>query len=374
MNTLLKCPKCNTPVEITTLLKKEIEDNLLAELKSKQKEEIAKAKSDAENEFSQKFHKDIELFKMEIVEYQKKLRESETNEIILRKERVILENEKKSWELTMQRKIDEQKKEIEEKVYLEFSKEHKYKDLEYQKRITELTAALDEAKRKAQQGSMQTQGEVLELDIEETLKKNFPQDLIQPVEKGVEGADIRQIVRSPKGYHCGTILWESKKTKAWQDKWLEKLKNDLRNEKANIPAIITFAFPKEIKNNLGNKEGVFIVSYDLFIALAELLRKNLLETAYHKAVSVNRSKKSEQVYDYITSHEFIQQVEALAEVYQDMQEELVKERMAFEKIWKSRESQLKKLISSTASFYGSIQGLAGSNLPQIKKFDLPLLE
>lgn len=373
MNTL-KCPKCGSIVEITSLFKKEIEDELLSGVRLQHEKELEKVKLEARAEAVEKGGKELEMARFEIKEYQQKLDEARNQELLLRKERAKLEEEKKALDLELQRKLDSAKKEIEEKAFEQFSKEHKFKDLENQKRINDLTSALEDAQRKAQQGSMQTQGEVLELDLEQTLKNAFPGDTIEPVEKGVEGADIRHIVKSPRGFSCGVILWESKRTKAWQDKWLLKLKSDLRNEKAHVPVIVTTAFPKDIKSMLGQKEGVFVVNYDLVIPLAELLRKNLLDVTYQKAVSVNRTKKSEAIYEYITSHEFIQQLEALAEVYSEMQSEINKEKAAFEKIWKTREGQIKRLVGATASVYGSIQGLAGSSVPQIKNFDLPLLE
>jgi hypothetical protein len=235
-------------------------------------------------------------------------------------------------------------------------------------------ASLEEAKRKAQQGSQQTQGEVLELDLEETLRQEFPNDEIEPVGKGVKGADIRQIVKSPKGFVCGVILWESKRTKAWTDEWLTKLKDDLRAEKANIPVIVSTSLPKELKSLMGLIDGVWVTTYELFIPMATLLRKNLLDIGFQKAVSAHRGDKADLLYEYITGHEFRQQVEALAEVYHEMQEEISKERVAFEKIWKTREGQVKRLSLATANVYGSMQGLVGSSMPQVKGLDLPQLE
>ena len=228
--------------------------------------------------------------------------------------------------------------------------------------------------RKAQQGSQQTQGEVMELDLEELLADAFSNDEILPVGKGVRGADIKQVVRSPKGYICGVILWEIKRTKAWSDGWVTKLKEDLRAEKANVPVIVSIETPKEAESGMGVKDGVWVVKYPLVLALGSLLRKSLLDVGYEKAVSLNRGKKADILYEYVTGHEFRQQVEALAESYHEMQEQLEKERIAMQRQWKAREMHIRKMIGATAEMYGSMQGLVGSSMPQVKGLEMMELE
>jgi hypothetical protein len=252
--------------------------------------------------------------------------------------------------------------------------EHRLKDLEKDKIISDLRNALDNARRKASQGSQQLQGEILELDIETTLKESFPTDEIEPVGKGVRGADIRQIVKSPKGFVCGVILWETKRTKAWSDAWVNKLKGDLRAEKANIPVIISLVLPDEAKEGFGLKDGVWIVGFNLILPIASILRRNLLDLGFQKAVSSHKSDKAGYLYEYITSHEFRQQVEAIVEVYKEMDDEIKKERAVFEKVWKRREGQMQRLITSTANVVGSIQGKVGSSALQIKGLELDELE
>lgn len=359
----IKCPNCGQLVEITEALKGEIRQESQVEL-----EKELRVKISEENKT------EILDLKKTLEEKDKKVEEMREHELELREEKRKLEEREKELALEVGRKIDEERKKIEETVFKQAAEEHHLKDLEKDKTITDLNNALKDLQRKAQQGSQQTQGEILELDLEETLRSAFPTDEIEPVGKGVEGADIRQIVKSPKGFACGVILWESKRTKAWQDKWLVKLKDDLRKEKANIPVIVSLAFPKDIKTEIGLKEGVWIGSYELFLPLAMLLRKNLLDVGYQKAVSVDRSKKSAILYEFVTGHEFIQQVEALVEVFREMKGQVDNERAAFEKSWKVREGQIKRLMLSTVNIYGGIQGLVGSSMPGIKGLEILEIE
>ena len=193
--------------------------------------------------------------------------------------------------------------------------------------------------------------------------------MIEPVGKGVLGADIRHIVKSPMGTVCGTILWESKRTKQWSDGWVTKLKNDVLSDKANIPAIISEVLPEEAKSGIGLINGVWVASSKLAIPLATLLRKSLLDVAKQKKIKENQQSKAEDLYAYVTSHDFQHQVEAMIEIYQDMQNQIQKERVAFERSWKLREQQVNRLLSGVAGMYGSMQGIAGQSLPSIKQLE-----
>lgn len=338
-------------VELTQALQKHIE------------EEVSK-------NLDQKYNLEFRDLKKQLEQKQNKLDEFRENELKLREDKRKLEDREKELELTVARKIDTERKKIEDKVFKQAFEEHRLKDLEKEKVISDLKKSLEEAQRKASQGSQQLQGEVLELDIENLFRESFNGDLIEPVAKGTSGADIKHTVKSPRGMSCGVILWELKRTKSWSDSWIAKLKENLRSEKANIPVIITQIMPSEITSGMGIKDGVWVVNFDLVIPLAILLRKNLLDIAYQKAVSLHKGDKAEMLYEYITGHEFRQQVEALVEVYQEMNIQIQKERVSFEKSWKAREMQVRKLILSTANVYGSMQGLVGSSMPSVRGLDL----
>lgn len=362
MNTI-KCPQCGCQVEITEVLKNELKAESVAEAEKELRAKIEEEKK-------------LELLDLQkaLAEKNQKVEEMRNQELKLREEKRQLEEREKSIELELARKMDEARKQIEEATLKQAVEDHRLKDLEKDKLITDLKRSLEEAQRKAQQGSQQTQGEVLELQLEETLKAQFPQDVIEPVGKGIKGADIRQIVKSPGGRDCGVILWESKQTKAWEDGWLDKLKQDLRAESANIPIIVSTVLPKEAQNGLGLKEGVWVTSYALAIPLAILLRSNLVDLAKQKFNATNREEKADRLFEYITGHEFRQQVEAMVEVYRDMQEQILKEKVAFEKSWKIREGQVTRLLLSTAKVCGSIQGQLGQSMPTIKGLELLELE
>lgn len=361
------CPKCKAEIPVEEALGHSISEKLEKEfqekLAAKEKELAKKIKAESTSE--------LKLLQEEIEKKEKRLEESRENEIALRKQKLELEEEKRTFELEKQRQLDAEREKIRLKVEMEMLETQRLRDKEKDKVIDDLKKALDDAQRKANQGSQQLQGEVQELDLEETLKQKFIYDVIEPVGKGVRGADIRQIVKTQLGNNCGTILWESKRTKAWSSEWLTKLKDDLRSEKANIPVIVSSVLPETAGNGIGLVDGVWVTSYSLYPVLAELLRQKLIDVAREKYVSQNKVTKAEVLYSYIVSHEFIQQVEAIAEVYQDMQSQIAKERAAFEKIWKTREAQVNRLVGSTANIIGSLRGNVGSTMPAIKGIDLP---
>lgn len=299
-----------------------------------------------------------------------KLDEARKQELDLRKMKNSLEEEKKEFDLKLQRQLDEERKKIQEKTQLEIAEQQRLKDKEKDLQIEQLKKLLDDAQRKASQGSQQLQGEVQELDLEETLRQNFLEDEIQPVGKGVLGADVRQIVKSPKGIICGTILWESKRTKTWGGDWTAKLKQDMINDKANLCAIVSEVLPEEAKSGMGIKEGVWVVSLGLVLPLAALLRKVLLDTTKQKLVTKNQENKAGLLYEYVTNHEFSHQVEAMVTTYMEMQEQIMKERVAFEKSWKVREGQVNKLLMGLANVYGRMQGVVGTALPSVPQLEL----
>lgn len=349
------CPHCGKQVELTEAFRHEIESVIRTETELKLTKQLKEEAAEEINELKKSLQSQTE-----------KVDEMRKQELELRQKSRELEEKEKDMELTMARKMDEEKQKITSDVQRKADEEHRLKELEKEKVISDLRQALTDAQRKASQGSQQLQGEVLELDLEENLRSSFPHDVIEGVGKGVRGADIRQIVRSPLGNTCGVILWESKRTKAWTDDWPAKLKEDLRSEKADIPVIITTTLPKDVPSGLGLYQGVWVVKYELTLALAQLLRKNILDVARQRAVSAQKADKASMLYDYVMGHEFRQQVEAMAEVYQEMKTQIARERMAFEKIWKARDAQITRMMLSTANIYGSIQGHVGDSLPAIK--------
>lgn len=373
MDTII-CPSCGKQVTITLAIKHQVEEQIKKDLQEQHLKDIQKIKSEVEEKAFEKARESLEFkFKdaqNELEETKKRNNDLQNQLLEMSKSIRELKDQGDKRELENQKKLNEEIDRMRESVSKTEQEKSKLKELELQKQLDDMKKALVEAQRKGEQKSQQLQGEVLELELEQMLDKEFPHDEIIPVEKGVLGADIQHIVKSPRGFECGMILWEFKRTKDWSDKWIAKLKEDLRARKANIPVIVSIALPKEAQNGFGIIDGVFVCSHTLAIPIAILLRKNLLDVGYQKAITANKGSKAEHLYSYVTSHEFQQQVETIVETYRQMQEQITKERVAFEKSWKQREAQAQKIVLSTANIIGSMQGKVGASMPQIKGLEI----
>ncbi|MDD3531187.1 MAG: DUF2130 domain-containing protein [Candidatus Pacebacteria bacterium] len=346
--------------------RKKIEDEAFARVSRQVEKDTAKLQRQIDDIEKEK-EAEKKLLEEQMAEKDAKLQEAHTMEISLRREKNQLEEERKSFELEKQRQLDEERKKISEDAAKKAAEEHQYIIGQLKKQLTDATKAKDELARKLEQGSQQTQGEVLELSLEELLQTEFPLDDIQPVPKGVKGADITQKVRDRSGRECGQIVWESKRTKAWSEGWIQKLKDDQRAVKAEIAVIVSTALPQDVKGFVF-RDGVWICDVQLAGALAAALRTNLESVTRERAMSVGKNEKMEVLYSYLTGVEFRQRVEAIVEAFASMDDGLKKERLAYEKIWAEREKQIKKVITNTVGMYGDLSGLV--TLPQIKALEL----
>lgn len=371
MMTTITCPHCGKPVEINKVLEEDLRRAIEEDVKNKSKEEFSKLQEKAIEEAKTRFAIDAKAKEEEIVEGRKQNKElrEQLTELMkqLREEKTARENA----EVVMQKRLLEEQEKIRMKAKEEDAEKHRLDMKEKETQLEGMRKTIEELQRKGNVGSQQLQGEVQELDLEERLHAAFPADVITPIGKGVLGADIRQTVKSPMGMDCGTILWESKRTKAWSDGWIGKLKEDLLHDKAHIPAIITDTLPDEARSGMGFKDGVWIASHKLALPLAALLRKSLLDAAKQKKIAGAQTTKAEELYGFVTSHDFQHQMEAMIETYQEMQKEIQKERVSFERSWKLREMQVNKLLTGVAGLYGSMQGIAGAALAPIKSLELP---
>lgn len=351
----IKCPHCGKEISIQDALSHQIRKTISEETREQAKKEF--------------------LHKMEYLEEQNKekevkLDEALKNELEVRKERNRLNEEKNRFELEKQRQIDLEREKIRELTTKEILEDQHLKMAEKDKKIEGLHKEIMNLQQKAAQGSQQIQGEVLELDLEKELREAFPNDEIHEIKKGERGADIKQLVKTPKGTYCGLILWESKRQKTWKQEYIDKLKEDLREIKDGVPVIVTTVMPKDSNGLIFYKEGVWVCSFSYMTVLAELIRQRLIEVARQKFINKNQGTKAEGLYEYIMSYEFRQQVEAIVEAYDAMKIELIKEKKAFEAIWKNREEQMEKLMKGTARIVGSISGKVGSEFPQLKGLEL----
>ena len=418
MSTII-CNQCGIEIEVTAALQGQIEQQVLAAERQRHTRELAKIKAENEAALKQEHDAAEELLRKRLEGERGLLIEQAKADLDLAKRRLEaqLANEQKkqasqqemlvkslkddaeaekqqSKELreqltAMMQTLREEKKarenaELEAQKRLEASEAKLREDIQRaadekqrlnlaakEKTITDLQKALDDAQRKAAQGSQQLQGEIMELDLEKALAEAWRDDDIAPVPKGVNGADIAHTVRSPRGTDCGMILWEIKRTKNWTDGWVPKLKEDVRSAKASAAIIVTEAMPKHLEEDMGQVQGVWVCKPQLAIVLGALLRKGLLDVARQKALAENRGDKADALYNFVTSHEFVHQIESMVETYTEMTIQVTKERVAFEKLWAQREKQAQKLLLGTATIIGSMQGHIGqASMPRIKGLDL----
>jgi hypothetical protein len=301
-----------------------------------------------------------------------KLAEAQKNEIELRKERQRLQDEKANFELEKQRVLDAERGKIRDAAVKDADEQSRFKIAEKEKTITDLQTKLQDALRKAEQGSQQLQGEVQELELESILRSRFPRDTIEPVPKGEHGGDALHRVFGPTGQLCGTILWESKRTKNWSDGWLPKLREDQRAAKAEIAIVVSQVLPKHIEI-FDLADGVWITEPRSIVPIAIALRQSLIDLSGVRQASEGQQTKMEMVYQYLTSPRFRHRIESIVEKFSDMQDDLDKERKTMTRLWAKREQQIRGVIESTAGMYGDLQGIAGRTLQEIEGLGLPQL-
>ena len=359
-------------LEVQTIQLEEMKKNTQIEINKKVAEKLTAEKivlwKQAQIEAGKEKEAEKKMLEERLAEKDTKIRKANEKELLLRKEKNKLEEEKRNFELEKQRQLDEEREKITEDANKKATEEQRFIIGQLKKQLAGAIKAKDDLSRKLEQGSQQTQGEVLELELEEILKVEFPYDEIVPVPKGVRGADVVQKVKDNSGRMCGQIIWESKKTKAWSNGWIQKLKDDQRMIKADLAVIVSVALPEDVKGFV-LRNGVWICDIKLVVALAVALRINLLNVSRERAMSVGKNEKMEILYSYLTGVEFKQRVEAIVEAFSSMDQGLRKERMAYEKIWSEREKQIKKVITNTVGMYGDLSGLVA--LPQIKTLELP---
>ncbi|RFZ90590.1 DUF2130 domain-containing protein [Mucilaginibacter conchicola] len=304
-----------------------------------------------------------------------KLKESRQKELEYLQREESLKQKEEEMEVSLQRKLQEQRADIAEQVRKQEAEKHNLKDTEYQLKVKELEKQLedqkrlaDEMKRRAEQGSMQLQGEAQELILEEQLRNYFPFDMISEVGKGVRGADCVQTVRNQFGQECGKIIYESKRTTAFSNEWIEKLKKDMRAMGVDVAVIVTQCYPKGM-DCFGERDGVWICSFDEVKAVSYILRDGVVKLANMAKAQENKGDKMHLLYDYLTSSEFSEQWKAIREGYMSMRLSIQKERDAMEKLWKAREKQLEKVLLNAAHIKGSIEGIAGNDMIQLSLGD-----
>jgi hypothetical protein len=400
MPTDIKCPSCGHqfPMEeaVSEEYKKDLREQMLAYKKqkdselAKREEEFAALSTKKETEFSQKlqqeksqlqqtletslrktivadFENKVQLLEQNAKDNEEKLKASRQKELEFLQKEQALKNKEAELEISVQKKLQEERGKLSEELRKLEELKSATKETEYLLKLKELEKQLDDQKklademrRKAEQGSMQMQGEVQELALEAMLQSAFPFDLIAEVGKGVKGADCIQTVRNNFGQECGKIIYESKRTTNFAADWIEKLKADMRSTGADVAVIVTQAMPKDMEG-FGEKSGVWICQFTEARAMIALLRDGIIKVHSASRSQQNRGDKMHLLYDYLTGNEFAEQWKAVREGFMSMKLSIQRERDAMEKLWKAREKQLEKVLINAAGIRGSIEGIAGQD-------------
>lgn len=408
--TQINCPNCGTSVDVQDILAHQLEE----EIKQKFQSQLAEEKKKYETEF-ESLNRDKEAF------VQKK---KQMNELFQERLEKQLKEEKKSIELKLKSKLQEEQSEQFEALQKELNeKSEQVKELnrtkaeieklkrekgelkeeaeaeaqknlnetlqtekerirkieeernelrfkELQKQLEDQKKLTDDMKRKQEQGSMQLQGEVQELAIEEWLAAKFPLDSIEEIKKGARGGDCLQVVNTRTRQNCGTIYYESKRTKDFQPSWIEKFKADIRDKGANIGVLVTEVMPSDM-DRMGLKDGVWICNYEEFKGLCAVIRESIVQLSMAVSSQENKGDKMYMLYDYLTSNTFRMQIEAIVEGFTQMKSDLESEKRSMQRIWKQRDKQIEKVIINTIDMYGSVKGIAGNAIQPVKALELP---
>ena len=414
--TTIKCPNCSTEIDINEVLYHQLENKyksehlaqtkkLEAEIEAKRKEykthlDSLKAKEEEFKEQKEKFEEEIKKatqiqLKAERVKLQENLRkeildeqsesmallqkqlEEKSNQVkelnVAKAQIGQLQREKEEMESAIMAKaelaLNEKLKLEKEKIQKATDEQNELKLRQKDEQLRQLQEQLQIAQRKAEQGSMQLQGEVQELAIEEWLKEKYPFDTIDEVKKGARGADCMQIVHTRESQNCGKIYYESKRTKDFQKSWIEKFKADMREKGADIGVLVTDVMPSDMQR-MGLYEGIWICSFEEFKGLSAVLREQIIKIHHAMKSQENKTDKMSLLYGFLTSNEFKMQIEAIVEAFTTMQSDLDSEKRSMQRIWKQREKQIEKVLDNTINMYGSIRGIAGNAIGNIKALEL----
>ncbi|HAR20460.1 MAG TPA: DUF2130 domain-containing protein [Cytophagales bacterium] len=386
----ITCVKCGHTFGVGEVLNNQLEqekqkfrlafDSRIAQLEEKHRKDteetvaqkLAEERKNLDGILREQIQKDFQQ-RLSLLNAELETKRKETSDM----QKIVFENEKLKHDMQQQRlqiemevqrkkneEMEQALKQIKESVANEYEMKLKDKDFQFNK----MREQIEEMKRKAEQGSVQLQGEVQEIALEEMLRNFFPYDLIQEVPKGVKGADSIQIVRNFSGRECGKIIYESKRTKNFEPKWIDKLKHDMRDLGASVAVLVTEAMPSDM-DKFGSKDGIWICSYAEVKSLSFVLRDSLLKIQTVLDSQENREDKLGLLYNYITGDEFRNRLEAVAEGFRNVKETINKERIFMEKMWAEREKQMEKAMSSTVKVFGSVRGIVGTGMGDLKMLE-----
>lgn len=376
----LICPQCKTTIKLTELLAAPLLEATRKRFETQLGQERQRISAEETERARRAVAAEAEAATRQLAELQQVLRQRDTKLAeaqkaqadLLRKER-DLDDARRELELNVQKQVQAELGAVRERATREAEAAQSLKLAEKDEKMASLNRQIEELRRRAEQGSQQLQGEAQELELEAMLRQKFPRDLIEPVAKGEFGGDILQRVVGPGDRVCGTILWEAKRTKAWSDGWLTKLRGDQRAAKADIALIVSHALPKGLQN-FDHVDGIWVTDPKCALSMAIALRYSLMELANVRLAREGQNGKMELVYEYLTGPRFRHRISAIVERSIAMKEDLEKERRAIQRLWAKREEQIDGITLATTGMYGDLQGIAGRSIQEIEGLDLPLLE
>lgn len=406
----VKCPNCGTSIDVQDILAHQLEEEIKQKFQSqlaaerkkyasqfeelnKAKEDFQKAKKQANDMFQERLEKQLKeerksiesKLKLKLQDeqseqfqaLQKELNEKSEKVKDLNRSKAEIEKLKRekgelkeSLEAEAQKKLSEALIAEKEKIRKSEEERNELRFKEMQKQLEDQKRLTEEMKRKQEQGSMQLQGEVQELAIEEWLMNKFPLDTIVEIKKGARGGDCIQTINTRSVQNCGTIYYESKRTKDFQPSWIEKFKADIREKGANIGVLVTQVMPSDMER-MGMKDGIWICNYEEFKGLCAVLRESIIQLNAAVSSQDNKGDKMVMLYDFLTSNTFRMQIEAIVEGFTQMKSDLESEKRSMQRIWKQRDKQIEKVITNTIDMYGSIKGIAGNAIQTVKSLELP---
>ena len=395
---MITCPNCGTDIKLTEALTETIKNSLRgdveaeaakgqAELLKKQKAINAKEKLLAEREHAvedavdelllseretikkealkkaeKEYGAKAKSLEEELEAKSKKLAKAEKKELNLLKQQRELEEEKEAIALTVERKIGEERKKLQEEASKRAEESQQLKIKEKDDLIETMKNQMADMQRRAELGSQEAQGEALEGQLYDTLSSVFPFDVLEEIKKGAKGADILQTVRNSSGVACGSILWETKNTKDFQKTWVPKLKKDQQNAGADVAVLMSVVLPKGIKDfAFSEEDDIWLTEYGSAVGLATALRQGLIKVSRERNVAEHRGTFKDLVYDYITGQEFARCVRAIVDAYTQMQQDLDSEKRSMNRIWSKREKQIAITLDNVSRMHGELEGLAGAN-------------
>lgn len=397
----IRCPHCKTDFALSEAVKSQVSEGIIREQRdqlaererelSRKSDSLEKEKLDYQKKMKQfeariaevvkekervalehaeeRVAQKVESLESQVNELKEAKKAAEAAELAIRRKEVSIQEKEQNLELEILRRTSGERERLQGELRATLGEEYRLQLAESNKKLAAVEQQLETARIRLSQGSQQLQGEVLEIDLETALRQRFPLDTIEEVPKGFQGADILHRVNDHLGRVCGTIVWETKRTKTWNDEWITKLKDDLTQAKGDFGVIATVALPEGI-SGFANVGGIWVTTIPLSLEVANALRETILMISSVRRASIGKNEKVELVHEYLTGPEFKRRVETLVEAWMSMKSQLETEKRAFQRQWAEREKQLERVLRSTAAMYGEMRGIMGSSMSDIAQLGL----